>query len=127
MAGVSAGSWPWGAHVSSLPLVAGWGLGFSGDSQPARNEGNDTHVPQGQLPAEAPPTLPIQAVCADVITPSQRAAMSTGLRAGMVLKAPLTVRKVHALHAEAVALERHLADAASRKAVRAVTVLQTTR
>ena len=84
--------------------------------QPPTNDGDE-----GLSPPVASSIPPVPAVYADAITPSQWAGFSRGLRAGMIAKAPLTVRKVHALDAEAIVLQHRLEDEASRDAIRADT------
>ena len=64
---------------------------------------------------------PVPAVYSAAITPAQWAALPPALRGDKVMKAPLTVKKVHALGEKARMLQERLEDDASREAITAAT------
>lgn len=92
---------------------------------PSPNAGDETSGAQDQESADttsvSDPCKFRQSVCANAITTSgQWVGMSTALRDSMVLKAPSTARKTHALEAGALVLQRPLEDhATDEEAIRA--------
>ena len=102
----------------------------SGDDVPAEPAGHsdDLAFPTAAGPAEqttnaTAETLigPVPAVYSAALTPAQWAELPPTARGDMIMKAPLTVQKVHSMDAEARLLQQRLEDDVSHEAIVAAT------